>query len=94
MKEKSMNNKKKAKSEITVPSLPEFEGEIIWDEHGSRILSKMLRDSRKNKKTPTSVALDPQTIQSLKELAEKKGIPYQVLMRSFILEGLDKAKKE
>jgi hypothetical protein len=26
-------------------------------------------------------------------IAEKKGIPYQVLMRSFIIEGLEKLKK-
>lgn len=53
------------------------------------------RDARelRQKKSPTSVALDPETIQELKALAEKKGIPYQVLMRSLILEGLEKAKR-
>lgn len=88
----SKNNKKDL-SEIRVPCLPEFEGEVTWDVEGSKILSRELREWRQ-KKQPTSVALDPQTIQSLKELAERKGIPYQVLMRSFILEGLEKAKKE
>ena len=45
------------------------------------------------RKTPTSVALSPETIAVLKELAQEKGIPYQVLMRSFILQGIKKEKK-
>lgn len=45
------------------------------------------------RKMPTSISLSEDTIDELKELAEKKGIPYQVLMRSFILEGLEKLKK-
>jgi predicted DNA binding CopG/RHH family protein len=44
-------------------------------------------------KKPTSIALDPETILELKELAETRGIPYQVLMRSYILEGLKRDKK-
>ena len=51
------------------------------------------RDRIRKRKTPTSIALSPETVAELKELAEKKGIPYQVLMRSFILEGLRKAKQ-
>lgn len=47
----------------------------------------------KSKKKPTSIALEEETIEELKELAAEKGIPYQVLMRSFILEGLKKSKK-
>ncbi len=42
---------------------------------------------------PTSVALDEKTIQELKALAEIQGIPYQVLIRVFILDGLDRLKK-
>jgi predicted DNA binding CopG/RHH family protein len=42
---------------------------------------------------PTSIALEDETIEELKELAAVKGIPYQVLMRSFILDGLRKSKK-
>ena len=45
------------------------------------------------RKTPTSVALLPETIAILKKLAQEKGIPYQVLMRSFILQGIKKEKK-
>ncbi|OFZ52298.1 MAG: hypothetical protein A2381_13620 [Bdellovibrionales bacterium RIFOXYB1_FULL_37_110] len=45
------------------------------------------------RKTPMSVSLPPEVVDELKKLAEKKGIPYQVLMRSFIIAGLDKMKK-
>jgi predicted DNA-binding protein len=41
---------------------------------------------------PTSVSLPPEIVEELKELADKKGIPYQVLMRSFIIEGLEKIR--
>ncbi len=51
------------------------------------------REEMMAKKKPTSVALDETTIQDLKALAQIKGIPYQVLMRSYILEGLRKDKK-
>lgn len=46
----------------------------------------------KKKKVPTSVALDRETILDLKAMAEERGIPYQVLMRSYILQGLKKDK--
>ncbi len=46
------------------------------------------RAARKKRKLPTSVALDSETIFKLKSVAEEKGIPYQVLMRSYILKGL------
>ena len=42
---------------------------------------------------PTSVSLPPEVVEELKAIAEKKGISYQVLMRSFILEGLQKLKQ-
>lgn len=60
-----------------------------WDVEASLKAAKRIQ----KRKTPTSIALSPETVVELKELAEKKGIPYQVLMRSFILEGLRKAKK-
>jgi predicted DNA binding CopG/RHH family protein len=55
---------------------------------------KAAEEIKKEKKRPTSIALDPKTISKLKDLAERKGIPYQVLMRSFILDGLDREDKE
>ena len=57
-----------------------------------KILAAMKRykDSRKK---PTSVALDEKTIEELKLVAEKQGIPYQVLIRVLILDGLERLKK-
>ena len=46
------------------------------------------KERLKKKKLPTSVALDEHTIAQLKAIAEERGIPYQVLMRSYILKGL------
>lgn len=57
-----------------------------------KILAAMKRYKSSPKK-PTSVALDAKTITELKSVAEKKGIPYQVLIRVFILDGLEKIKK-
>jgi predicted DNA binding CopG/RHH family protein len=45
------------------------------------------------RKMPTSVSLPPEIVEELKALANDKGIPYQVLMRSFIIEGLNNMKK-
>lgn len=53
-----------------------------------------VKKSRKiGRKMPTSVSLPPEIVEELKEIANKKGIPYQVLMRSFIIEGLEKLKE-
>jgi predicted DNA binding CopG/RHH family protein len=46
-----------------------------------------------NRKMPTSVSLPLEVIEELKEVALDKGIPYQVLMRSFIIEGLKRLNK-
>ena len=42
---------------------------------------------------PTSVALDPRFIAALKKEAQARGIPYQILMRMFIIEGFERMKK-
>lgn len=60
--------------------------------NSDKILEAMRRFKDSPKK-PTSVALDQETIDELKVLAEKNGIPYQVLIRVFILDGLDRLKK-
>lgn len=46
-----------------------------------------------HRKRPTSVALDDATVSELKRLAGKQGIPYQVLIRVFILDGLEHLRK-
>ena len=45
------------------------------------------------KKVPTSVALDPRFVEDLKKEAQSRGIPYQILMRMFIVEGFQRLKK-
>jgi len=70
--------------------LPEYDQEFEID--AKKILAAMKRFKESPKK-PTSVALDETTIQELKAVAETQGIPYQVLIRVFILDGLDRLKK-
>ncbi len=57
-----------------------------------KILAAMKRFKNVRKK-PTSVALDDDTVKELRHVAEKQGIPYQVLIRVFILDGLNRIKK-
>ena len=71
-------------------SLKTYESESLLD--SKKILAAMKRYKQSPKK-PTSVALDETTIQELKALAEMQGIPYQVLIRVFILDGLERLKK-
>ena len=73
-----------------VKSLKEYDAPFEID--SKKILAAMKR-FKDSKKKPTSVALDETTIQSLKIVAEKQGIPYQVLIRVFILDGLGRLKK-
>lgn len=44
------------------------------------------------RRKPTSIALEEEILAELKEVAAIKGIPYQVLMRMLISEGLKKLK--
>jgi predicted DNA binding CopG/RHH family protein len=68
------------------------EYEESFELDSKKILAAMKRYKNSRKK-PTSVALDDTTIQELKAVAEKQGIPYQVLIRVFILDGLERIKK-
>lgn len=71
-------------------SLVEYEGPSQLE--ASKILEAMKR-YKNSRKRPTSVALDDDTISELKRTAERQGIPYQVLIRVFILDGLERFKK-
>ena len=44
------------------------------------------------RRKPTSIALEEALIKELKAIAEKKGVPYQVLMRLLISDGLKRLK--
>ena len=71
-------------------SLKEYDEPFELDAEKIVAAMKRYKDS---KKKPTSVALDETTIDELKRQAEKQGIHYQVLIRVFILDGLDRMKK-
>jgi len=68
-----------------VKSLSEYRGASKFE---SKKLLEAARRLKKKRKLPTSIALESETIRELKELAEWRGVPYQILMRMFILEGL------
>ncbi len=41
-----------------------------------------------SRRKPTSVALEEELLEELKAFADKRGVPYQVLMRLLIADGL------
>lgn len=57
----------------------------------SEIISGMRRLKGARRK-PTSIALEEDVINELKEVADRKGVPYQVLMRLLITDGLRRLK--
>lgn len=75
---------------LYVKSLKEYDETVEIE--ADKILAAMRR-YKDAKKKPTSVALDEKTILELKTAAERQGIPYQVLIRVFILDGLERLKK-
>lgn len=56
-------------------------------------LKKARAELGQPKKVPTSVALDPRFVEELKKEAARRDIPYQILMRMFIVEGFQRLKK-
>lgn len=58
----------------------------------AKAIKEAYAKTKKKKKHPTSVNLPEEVITELKALALKMEIPYQTLMRKFILEGLEKSK--
>lgn len=44
------------------------------------------------RRKPTSVALEEELLNELKSLADKRGVPYQVLMRLLIADGIKRLK--
>lgn len=45
-----------------------------------------------SRRKPTSVALEEDLLDELKSLANKRGVPYQVLMRLLISDGIRRLK--
>ncbi len=44
------------------------------------------------RRKPTSVALEEELLDELKSLADRRGVPYQVLMRLLITDGIKRLK--
>ena len=66
-----------------------YAGSSIFERKKIIAAAKRLKKSRK---LPTSIALEERTINELKALADWRGVPYQVLMRMFIMDGLHKSQ--
>lgn len=45
------------------------------------------------RRKPTSIALEEDVIRELKTLAKERGVPYQILMRLLIADGVKRLKK-
>lgn len=45
------------------------------------------------RRKPTSIALEEELLKELRALAQKQGIPYQVLMRLLIADGVKRMKR-
>ena len=68
-----------------------FEADWKAVKHG---LKKARAEAGEPKKVPTSIALDPRFVAELKKAALEKGIPYQILMRMFVVEGFQRMKSQ
>ena len=64
--------------------------QVTYDHAHVRAIARRLKKVRK---PTTSIALDPALIQELRREAIERGIPYQVLMRTLIVDGLRNLKK-
>jgi len=72
-----------------VKNEPGYE-KVAFESGKTRAAAKRTLRARKQ---PTSVALDPHLIAELKEEAKARGVPYQVLMRMFIVDGFKRLKR-
>ena len=59
----------------------------------ARKIKAAMKKTGESRKQPTSVALDPELIEELKSEARTRGVPYQVLMRMFIVEGFKRFQR-
>ena len=69
---------------------PDYDKTSQFDE---KKLIEAMKRRKGGKKVPTSVALDPELVIEIKAAAEDKGVPYQVLLRMFIVDGFKRWKR-
>jgi len=77
------------KPKIYAKRLKEYESSFEFDP--GLIIAGMSR-LKGSRRKPTSIALEEELLEELRAVAQKKGIPYQVLMRLLIAEGLKRVK--
>lgn len=63
------------------------------NQYDEKAILSAYKKKKREVKFPTSIALDKLTVATLKEMAQKKGIPYQTLMRMLIIEGLERLQE-
>jgi predicted DNA binding CopG/RHH family protein len=62
-------------------------------EFDTKAIIEGMRRLRGARRRPTSIALEEELLKELKTVAHEKGLPYQVLMRLLIADGLRRFKK-
>jgi len=62
-------------------------------EFDSEAIIAGMRRLKGQRRKPTSIALEEDLLKELKSIADKRGVPYQVLMRLLISEGVARLKK-
>ena len=62
-------------------------------EYDEAKISAAMKRLKSKRNVPTSVALDPDLVEAIKKAAEERGVPYQVLLRMFIIEGFKSWQK-
>jgi hypothetical protein len=77
------------KPKIYAKRLKEYERSFVFDPEVIIAGMSRLKGSRRK---PTSIALEEDLLEELRAMAQKKGIPYQVLMRLLIAEGLKRLR--
>ena len=76
-----------------MPRYVKNESDYGRSEFDGKKIRNAMRRAKGSRKQPTSVALDPGLIEELKTQAKARGVPYQVLMRMFIIEGFKRLKR-
>ncbi len=76
-----------------MPRYVKNESDYEKSDFEAKKITDAMKRAKKSRKQPTSVALDSELIEELKSEARARGVPYQVLMRMFIIEGFKRLKK-
>jgi predicted DNA binding CopG/RHH family protein len=96
-----------AKTAVRKPRLPAFrtdeEERAFWEKHdvGDYLadtrpvpvrVSRRLRERVRERKQNLTLRMEPSRLKEIKAVAEERGLPYQTLMRMWIVERLRREK--